>query len=524
MGPTVRVRIVSRERTVELALEDYVAGVVAAEAGAETEVEALRAQAVLARTFALKNLGRHTVEGYDFCSTTHCQRFTPARNVRAAQAAQQTRGEVALDADGRLIEAYYHASCGGHTADIRTLWGAKGPSYLRGVRDPFCLTMPRREWTERIAVSRLETALLLDQRTRVEPPLRSLSVVRRDATGRVERLAIEGRTRRIVSGWDFKLIIGRALGWQHIKSSRFDLFHDGAEFIFRGGGFGHGLGLCQEGAHVMARRGSDHRQIIGFYFPGAKIAQISVASRQDLLWTTPPHGATSLSRIEPWSTTANSHATSATGRIANALTSQRGACPGRVLSAEGFRLCYGPRTDRRLAERTLHILETARAELGVRLRAAYIARPRFELDVFLHDSTGDFVGASGKPPWAAAATMGHYRMDVQPVALLERRGVLRTTLRHEYAHAVIDALGDGRAPLFLSEGLAIHFAGEAPSVVKHFDARFDLSEDELNRRLAQPSSDAEMRRLYALAYKRTHALIMSRGEETVWRMIAGFRR
>ncbi|MCP6429436.1 hypothetical protein NL523_29400, partial [Klebsiella pneumoniae] len=76
----------------------------------------------------------------------------------------------------RLIEAYYHASCGGHTADIRTLWGAQGPSYLRGVRDPFCLTMPRREWTERIAVSRLETALLLDQRTRVEPPLRSLSI------------------------------------------------------------------------------------------------------------------------------------------------------------------------------------------------------------------------------------------------------------------------------------------------------------------------------------------------------------
>src|SRR5207245_7607086 len=83
----------------------------------------------------------------------------------------------------------------------------------------------------------------------------------------------EGERRKVVRGWDFKIIIGRALGWNLLKSSRFQVARSGANFVFRGRGFGHGLGLCQEGAHVMAARGVSYQRILQKYFPGTSIAK-----------------------------------------------------------------------------------------------------------------------------------------------------------------------------------------------------------------------------------------------------------
>src|SRR6202011_1050228 len=73
-------------------------------------------------------------------------------------------------------------------------------------------------------------------------------------------------------GWDFKIIVGRVLGWNVLKSSRFEVIRAGSNFTFRGSGFGHGLGLCQEGAHVMAQRGMGYQRILEKYFPGTRIA------------------------------------------------------------------------------------------------------------------------------------------------------------------------------------------------------------------------------------------------------------
>jgi stage II sporulation protein D len=273
---SIRVRSVSENVTRELSLEEYVAGVLAGESSIEKEFEALKAQAVISRTFALKNLGRHAREGYDFCSTTHCQRFVvPNQKLHAAarRAVAATRGEVLRDRGGAPIDAYFSAACGGVTANIESLWGVEAPEYLRGVRDDFCSAMPHRRWEQAIPAAELAKALQSDERTNVGPQLRNITVSKRDATGRAEWLTIEGTRQIKVRGWDFKLIVGRALGWQMIKSSRFDVLLAGGGFIFRGGGFGHGLGLCQEGARGAARRGMNYRQILSFYFPGTRLAR-----------------------------------------------------------------------------------------------------------------------------------------------------------------------------------------------------------------------------------------------------------
>src|SRR5205814_797794 len=129
----------------ELPFEAYVAGVVAAEGSVETQVEALKALAVVSRTYAVQNLGRHANEGFDFCSTTHCQQFwlgkTSTREV-VRRAVTQTASEILQDRQGRPAEVYFHAACGGQTANLETLWGAHAPEHLRGVRDDYCAQRP----------------------------------------------------------------------------------------------------------------------------------------------------------------------------------------------------------------------------------------------------------------------------------------------------------------------------------------------------------------------------------------------
>ena len=272
----VSVHQVTENRTYRMALEDYVAGVVDAEASIEDEPEAIKALAIAARTFALKNLGRHKNDGYDFCSTTHCQRFagTEARPA-LANAVKATLGLVLLDDQQQLIDAYFSASCGGVTANIKTLWGVDGPEYLRGVQDDYCNSGAHYRWTDVIASNQLANALRSDPRTDVGQTIRDLSVTRYDETGRAELVSIVGDRARTISGWEFKLIVGRALGWNVLKSSRFSVSRSGSKFVFRGGGFGHGLGLCQEGSHAMAQRGLSFQQILAHYFPGTTVGSVA---------------------------------------------------------------------------------------------------------------------------------------------------------------------------------------------------------------------------------------------------------
>src|SRR5204863_838251 len=134
-APMLRVKILGENRVVTISLEDYVLGVLSVEAAVEDEIEALKAQASVSRTYALKNLGRHASEGFDLCSNTHCQQYVSESRVseKMRRAVIETTGEVLFDASGQPADAYFHAACGGYTANFETLWGTPGPSYLRGV-------------------------------------------------------------------------------------------------------------------------------------------------------------------------------------------------------------------------------------------------------------------------------------------------------------------------------------------------------------------------------------------------------
>ncbi len=198
---------------------------------------------------------------------------------------KRREGEILRDSGGNVVDSYFSASCGGATANMGTLWGGSAPPYLRGVRDDYCLNEPHHSWTDIISHADLLKALQSDRRTNVGGKLDNVTVVRRDQSDRAELIALEGDRRVTISGWEFKIVVGRALGWNLLKSSRFEIVRSGPNFVFRGKGFGHGLGLCQEGAHVMAARGASYNQILAKYFPTTRIAYAGgPTGSADLMW------------------------------------------------------------------------------------------------------------------------------------------------------------------------------------------------------------------------------------------------
>ncbi|HEY6328426.1 MAG TPA: SpoIID/LytB domain-containing protein [Blastocatellia bacterium] len=273
----VKVHLVHRNLTLSVSFDEYCVGVLRAESSVEDRLEALKAQAIVSRTFALKNLGRHMREGFDFCSITHCQRYAPKtsdspRERLYEQAVAETAGQVLLDDQGGLVDAYFNACCGGATADIESIWSIKAPPYLRGVPDPYCRAMPNANWTLVLPADKLARALRSDPRTDVGPVVRRVVVESRDNAGRATAVSIEGNRTVSVRAWDFKIIVGRSLGWSVLKSSWFDVARTLNGFVFHGHGFGHGVGLCQEGAHVMAKQGASCAQILAHYFPTTRIS------------------------------------------------------------------------------------------------------------------------------------------------------------------------------------------------------------------------------------------------------------
>ena len=135
-----------------------------------------------------------------------------------------------LDDRSQPVDSYFGASCGGETANIGTLWGKNPPVYLRGVHDEFCITGPHANWTDVISRADLLRALQSDARTNVGSSLDQIILSKRDETGRAEVITLDGEHRKIVRGWDFKIIVGRVLGWNLLKSSRFDVSRNGSNF------------------------------------------------------------------------------------------------------------------------------------------------------------------------------------------------------------------------------------------------------------------------------------------------------
>jgi hypothetical protein len=187
----------------------------------------------------------------------------------------------------------------------------------------------------------------------------------------------------------------------------------------------------------------------------------------------------------------------------------------RHIRSEHFSLSYPARVARGEAESLLRTLEAAHADVSRRLERAGVGVGVPDVEVTVYETTGDFTGATGRPAWVAAVTEGR-RISLQPLEVLRRRGVLGTTPRHEVVHAALEAVGAGRAPMWLVEGLAAHVAGEGAALARTPTGE-RISTEELERRLARTASASEMRALYAAAYREVSALIRREGEPAVWR-------
>ena len=279
----IRLFLADSQKVVTIELEEYIVGVVMAEMPASFELEALKAQAVVARTYTthrLRSQGgsgcQSAPEPADICSdSTHCQAWIdPIEGAerwpieqrseyleRIRQAVRETAGEVAVY-QGMLIEAVYHSTCGGKTEASEAIWSGGSVSYLQSVDCPYCTHSPYYRMEYLLPFNRLESAFQQKLALPVGPggnsPLQAASVTSGGRVGliKVNNTEIEGKeVRKLLE------LPSTAFTWE--------LQDNGVLFITRG--HGHGVGLCQYGADGMAAQGKGYRQIISFYYPGTSI-------------------------------------------------------------------------------------------------------------------------------------------------------------------------------------------------------------------------------------------------------------
>ncbi|MGH9371078.1 MAG: SpoIID/LytB domain-containing protein [Vicinamibacterales bacterium] len=264
-----------------VALEEYVRGTIISEfapaAGDPSTVSRmLEVQAVIARSYAIANLTRHSREGFNLCSTTHCQLYQPARLKTstwaraAAGAAQRTSGMV-LWHGGSAATALYHADCGGHTSGDGEVWGGAAHPYLVAVADDGPARTAHAAWRFEVEEARLVSALNADGKTRVGRQLKGIAILERDRGGRARLVALRGTRDPLVRGEELRLALSRAFGPKAIRSTRFDVTQSGSTYVFTGQGFGHGVGLCQAGALARLRAGARPDQVLARYYPGTQL-------------------------------------------------------------------------------------------------------------------------------------------------------------------------------------------------------------------------------------------------------------
>jgi stage II sporulation protein D len=261
---------VGRYKIESIGLEDYVARVVAAEAGREDGPEARKALAIVARTYAMANRDRHRADGFDLCDLTHCQAMGRA-TAASRQATEATRGQV-LHFGKATASVYYTASCGGQTERPSQVWkGAPDPPYLVSRAEDECYRLSR--WTSEIAAGSLVRALRAGGLKGQE--IRNMWIRSRTPAGRVARVAVTGFDPPEIDGEAFRIAVGRTLGWQFVQSNNFNVTRTAAGYRFDGRGKGHGVGLCLMGSARMARSGAAAEAILATYFPGTSVAAIA---------------------------------------------------------------------------------------------------------------------------------------------------------------------------------------------------------------------------------------------------------
>lgn len=255
----------------QLPLEEYLVGLINCEISSAWPIEAVKAQAIIARTYALNRKMARSASPYHLESSVIDQVYDGCliEDSRARRAVSETEGEV-LTYGGGIIQAFYHSCCGGSTEASENVWGTSFP-YLKGVQCQYCLTSPTgTAWEYRISLKEMEDRL--SKAGYNVSGLYDIKVGGPNSRGRLKQVVLFASKGSVpISGELFR----RAVGYGVIKSTRFTIKKSNNEFSFTGGGNGHGVGLCQWGAKQRALDGFGCEEILSYYYPGTELKKLS---------------------------------------------------------------------------------------------------------------------------------------------------------------------------------------------------------------------------------------------------------
>ncbi|MFA5164646.1 MAG: SpoIID/LytB domain-containing protein [Candidatus Omnitrophota bacterium] len=247
-------------------LEEYLYGVIRNEVSTWWPMEALKAQAIAARTYALNQMKESKGKDYDVQADVSSQVYGGifSEKWRTNRAVDQTKGLV-LTYNGAIFPAFFHATCGGSTFDAANLWNISLPP-LKGVKCDWCRKSPHYYWERWTPVNEAEKKL--EDAGYPVGDILGFEVLRKDPSGRVLELRVKGsKGDAVMLAKDFRRIIGSDI----VRSTNFKVTVVGEYAAFEGLGWGHGVGFCQWGAYYMSRAGKKADEILYFYYPGAKI-------------------------------------------------------------------------------------------------------------------------------------------------------------------------------------------------------------------------------------------------------------
>lgn len=307
-----------------LDVEDYLTSVITSEMAATSNIELLKAHAVISRSWVLRPMwgetaslkdasgegrcdtpDRHVVwyerdthVGYDVCADDHCQRYEgitrrdehPEAAKRVKEAVNATRGVVLVDPtdNDAICDTRFYKCCGGRTEEFETAWAPRHYRYLLSVECPYCNTNDARvlsqvlnnydqetqdfyRWTVRYTAE--ELAAIIREKSGIDfGEIEALRPVKRGPSGRIYELEIVGSKHKMIVGKELE--IRKWLSKTCLYSSAFEVERVGTDFVLNGRGWGHGVGLCQIGASVMADKGYTYEQILAYYYTNAQLKKI----------------------------------------------------------------------------------------------------------------------------------------------------------------------------------------------------------------------------------------------------------
>ncbi|MCM8820920.1 MAG: SpoIID/LytB domain-containing protein [Candidatus Omnitrophica bacterium] len=263
-----------RNNFITLDIENYLIGVISKEMDCGWPEEALKAQAVVSRTFAVYTANESRKKGlpYDIENSIFHQVYETSNCKKIEKAVKETEGEI-LTYKGNIVPVFFHAACGGKTAKTSDVWGGHY-GHIFSVEDPYCSDTPYSFWEKSLSQDKLSRIFGVSY-------IEKIVIEGKDNTGRVTSLKLTGKDGKIVylTGHRFRLMVnqGKDVYFNNpeiIPSTNFTVQKKNNLFIFKGSGYGHGVGMCQWGARKMAENGFNYKDILSHYFPEMELSKI----------------------------------------------------------------------------------------------------------------------------------------------------------------------------------------------------------------------------------------------------------